>query len=434
MVDVWTRVKTYYGFRKPYDFNVAIPALLNLAFFLLLATKFISALNKNNGVRIYGPVKKNFLTFPSEMYYFYIYIFIGLILLNVFIRNRRLYWPLFAWFIIEFCLGVWGRGLSPFDARTEFDDRYEYHALLQGVPQPNFKAQQLDLVIAHNALGQRDAGNSTNDLRRNGLLYVFGGSTTYDPYVSQGETWVEKLNVLLGRPYRLFNFGVPGYNTSEHVIQTAFYADIDDVYPLCAIYYIGWNDIRNAYVANLDAGYANFHTKQLSVYLNTRRAMHIATVSPVLKLAVKGIAYLIDTIPFASPERDESEEGKSNAPLMAIFKRNVATITAINKSRDVKTIFVGQILNRQQIEDQSANKKRHAWLPFLETSQLWTMQSQFNELLKANAASIGYTYIDADVDKFNASDFVDAGHFTAGGAEKFASRIADDVRRACPSS
>ena len=162
--------------------------------------------------------------------------------------------------------------------------------------------------------------------------------------------------------------------------------------------------------------------------------MHIATVSPVLKLAVKGIAYLIDTIPFASPERDESEEGKSNAPLMAIFKRNVATITAINKSRDVKTIFVGQILNRQQIEDQSANKKRHAWLPFLETSQLWTVQSQFNELLRANAASIGYTYIDADVDKFNASDFVDAGHFTAGGAEKFASRIADDVRRACPSS
>jgi hypothetical protein len=242
------------------------------------------------------------------------------------------------------------------------------------------------------------------------------------------------LNALLGKPYRLFNFGVPGYNTSEHVIQTAFYSDIGDVYPSCAIYYIGWNDIRNAYVANLDAGFADFHVTQLSVYLNTRRAMHLATVSPILKLALKGIAYLIDTVPFARPKMDESEEGKSNAPLMAIFKRNVATITAINRSRDVKTIFVGQILNRRQIEDPNSNKKRHAWLPFLETTQLWTVQAQFNELLRANATSIGYSYIDADVDKFEASDFVDAGHFSRNGAEKFASRIADDVKRACPSS
>jgi hypothetical protein len=232
----------------------------------------------------------------------------------------------------------------------------------------------------------------------------------------------------------LFNFGVPAYNTGQHVLQTAFYADIKGVFPSCAIYYIGWNDIRNAHVADLDGGYANFNVVHLSLLLNTRRSMQVATVSPVLKLALKGIAYFVDTIPLPTPRLDDSEKGKTNAALKAIFERNVATITAINSSRGVKTIVIGQILNRTQLEDPKGETKHHAWLPFLETRQLWTLQAEFNALLKSNAAKVGYVYIDAGIDNFDLSDFVDAGHFTQRGSTKFAAAIAEDVRRACPIS
>jgi hypothetical protein len=429
----WSQIKKFYGFSKPYDFNVAIPALLNATFFVALVVKFVQALIANNKARIYGPVERNFLTFPSEMFYFYIYIFVGLVLLNVFIKRKKIYWPLFVWFAIEFCLGVGGRGLAPFDAATAFDDRYVYHPLLQGTPVPNFRGRGVRHLIAHNAIGQRDTGNSPENLSREGLIYVFGGSTTYDVDVSQGETWVEKLNGILGKSYKLFNFGVPGYNTSQHVIETAFYADISGVYPTCAIYYVGWNDVRNAHVANLDGGFANFNVLQLSQNLNTRRAMRIATVSPALKLTLKGLSYLVDTVPFPDSQFDDSESGRTNASLKAIFLRNVATIAAINNSRGVKTIFIGQLLNRDELAEAN-DKKRHAWMPFLDLRDLWGVQAEFNELLRADAAKAGYVYIDADIDKFGPPDFVDAGHFSPGGAEKFASRIAEDVRRTCPSS
>ena len=89
MTGAWTKIKTFYGFCKPYDFNVAIPALLNAALFVLVVIKFIGALINNNKARIYGPVERNFLTFPSEMFYFYIYIFIGIVLLTFLYETRR---------------------------------------------------------------------------------------------------------------------------------------------------------------------------------------------------------------------------------------------------------------------------------------------------------------------------------------------------------
>jgi hypothetical protein len=184
----------------------------------------------------------------------------------------------------------------------------------------------------------------------------------------------------------------------------------------------------------LDGGFANFHVLQLSQILNTRRAMELTTVSPALKLALKGLSYVIDTVPFPDPQLDDSEEGRTNARLKAIFQRNVSTIAAVNNSRQVKTIFIGQMLNRDDLAKAVDKKKKHAWMPFVSLRDLWSLQAGFNELLKADAANGGYLYIDADIDKFTPADFIDAGHFSPGGAEKFASRVAEEVRRACPAS
>ena len=52
---------------------------------------------------------------------------------------------------------------------------------------------------------------------------------------------------------------MPGYTTVEHLIQTAFYQDKFGKPPRCAIYYVGWNDLRNAHIPDLDPGYADFH-------------------------------------------------------------------------------------------------------------------------------------------------------------------------------
>jgi len=434
MPSSWNKLKTAYGFTKPYDFNVAIPALLNVAFFLLVFVKFIGALINNNKARIYGPVERNFLTFPSEMYYFYLYILIGILLLFLFIRKKKIYWVLLVWFAVEFFLGAWGKGLSPFDSRAASDTRYAYHPLLQAVLVPDFKARNEGLLMAHNALGLRDSNISTENLTRNGLIFAFGGSTTYDFAVSQGDTWVEKLNGLLGSPYKVFNFGVPGYTTAQHVIQTAFYEDIDGVFPSCAIYYAGWNDLRNAHIAGLDRGYADWYVPTMSQNLRTRRALTTMTVSPLLKLAVRGLGYFLDTVPTVVPTLDDSQEGRNNEKLKSIFRRNAATIAAINTSRGIKTIFIAQMLNRDTIKFAEDRPRTHALLPFLHPRDQWNLQSELNELLRADAVKDGFTFIDPDINQFDPADFADHGHFTARGSAKFATRIAEDVRRACPAS
>ena len=419
----WTDLKKAYGFNKPYDFNLAVPALLNIGFLGLFIIMVA-----------WGLVARGHFTFNSERFYFYVYVFAGIVLATLAIGKRWLYWPLLIFFLLEFSLGVWGKGLTPADAGTEFDHRSNYHPLLQTTLAPNFRTDNGQLTLTHNSLGMRDTGAPIPPLKTDGLIFVFGGSTTYDIWVGQGHTWVERLNAKLGPPYQLFNFGAPGYSTAENLIQTAFYGDINGVYPSCAVYYIGWNDIRNANLANLDRAYANFHLLSQVGNARVRPAMNVVTVSPLLKLLVKQASYFLDTVPYPNPKRDANAQENGNETLRTIFQRNVATITAINKSRNVKTIVVGQMLNREMLNGGKGHKRSHGWLPFVEDGDVWALQSDFNDMLKKNSSELGYAYIDAGIDKFDPSDFVDSGHFNANGSEKFASSIAEGVRRACPSS
>ena len=45
----------------------------------------------------------------------------------------------------------------------------------------------------------------------------------------------------------------------ENLIQTAFYQDKFGIAPACALYYVGWNDLRSAHFSRRDSGYARYH-------------------------------------------------------------------------------------------------------------------------------------------------------------------------------
>ena len=59
----------------------------------------------------------------------------------------------------------------------------------------------------------------------------------------------------------VINHGVPGYSSVEHVVQTAFYDHAFGRRPDCALYYVGWNDLRSAGLPHLDSGYADYHLR-----------------------------------------------------------------------------------------------------------------------------------------------------------------------------
>ena len=135
--------------------------------------------------------------------------------------------------------------------------------------------------------------------------------------------------------------------------------------------------------------------------------MNLMTISPFLKLLLKTASYFVDTVPYPDPKLDDSPAGRDNIPLKTIFQNNVSTIAAINKSRNIKTIFVGQMLNRENLSKPEAGRAPPAilgaaqgwnvFMPFLSKSDTWKTQAEFNDLLKSNAAKAGYAYIDPDI-------------------------------------
>ena len=115
----------------------------------------------------------------------------------------------------------------------------------------------------------------------------------------------------------------------------------------------------------------------------------------------------------------------SDERLEKIFVRNMKTIAAINSSRGIKTIFIGQIINKDY--PQGAN----VWAPFVKKGGFPALIERFNSLLKDTAVSVHAKYIDPGVTNFEHHDFVDYSHFDVPGARKFASLISSDVSSYC---
>ena len=110
-----------------------------------------------------------------------------------------------------------------------------------------------------------------------------------------------------------------------------------------------------------------------------------------------------------------------------IFQRNVRTISAINRQRGIKTLWVGQVMDDRRLQE----GEPWGWVPFLRPKDISRLTLRLNELLKREAEALGDIYVDAAPQDFTSDDFVDDGHFTPAGSLKFAARLAPAVAAAC---
>jgi hypothetical protein len=329
---------------------------------------------------------------------------------------------------------------------TNPDDlAFIYHPLLQLVPRPsyhytyrlNFKLAQekakaggidiealqgLELAFDHNSLGFRGKEPTPEDLLKP-LIFLYGGSTTYDSSVTQGETWAEHLQSDLDNKVTVLNFGVVAHSTEEHVIETAFYQDIVKKKPVCAIYYEGWNDVINVHLDNLDSAYANYHVLTAAV---RRPDISLASYSPLLLFTNDMLKARFDTVSKVPKVLGRPPVTGSDPRLEAIYAEHLKTIAGINNSRSVKTIFIGQIINKDYPQGPNV------WAPLIKKGGFPPLIERFNAVMKQTAASLpGTIYIDAGNQDFDHHDFVDYAHFTIAGARKFASHISGEVRNFC---
>jgi lysophospholipase L1-like esterase len=424
------RMLAYVGFSRPYRFERAIVVLvaLVLAVAVLLAAGWLVAVEE-------------LTTFGPRAFYF-LYLLALLVLAIALVR-----WPRLAGALLILALVDFGWGVGSFALRHSVlgamsllppdksePQRFQWHALLQAVPIPSLRfTSATGLAISHTSEGTRGRDPAPGELAGRNVVATFGGSTTYDIGAGEGDTWSDRLAAALdqgeskGR-FFVVNHGVPGYTTVEHLIQTAFYQDKFGKRPRCALYYVGWNDLRNAHIPDLDPAYADFDLPSQVDSLRVRRVGGSnVTISPLLTMVMRLLSANVDTTRYyADPYSREPGTGDDPA-LDALYARNIRAISAINRQRGVTTIWVGQLLNRAQLSGDG----RYGWLPLVRDRDVWPMLQEFNALLARTAKELGDIHIDIPPGSFGDADFVDNGHFSVRGAQRFAADLVPVVRDAC---
>lgn len=439
----WAEVRKFYGLLPPFNFRIAVPFLLSLGLLgvIFLVCAFLSLRGE--------------LNFGTARFYFFLYLGLLLVVGAVFSKAGKLPYVILVWCVVELGLGLGsnmvpqpkGRhSLFPENVPVDTSVRQDiYHPLLQSVLRPNYsftfhldytgqldtaKAAGIDAVslekqeirIVQNSMGLRGKELTAADLAKD-LIFAYGGSTTNDGGVTQGGTWVERLQSDLGNKYTILNWGAGGYSTVESLLQTAFYQDMAGKEPVCAIYYLGWNDIDEAHIAHLDGGYADFHILRMAV---TRDPLFLAKFSPILTLANALAVRRFDTIPLAPEFLGQSPVAGRDERLEAVFTEHIKAIAAINAARGVKTIFIPQIYNRSWPAD--APEK---FLPLVRGQDMPLLAGRFKSILKDTAPAIGAKYIDPGNSNFEGRDFVDSVHFAARGSSKFAALVSKQIGDYC---
>jgi lysophospholipase L1-like esterase len=326
-------------------------------------------------------------------------------------------------------LGISRAAVLPANALT-FYRNFTWHPLLQTVPAPSRPGDWRQTDGYHNAQRLRGRERTADEVRSRIGIELFGGSTTYDVGAEDGETWGDRLETLLGADrYAVLNHGVPAFSSALHVIQTAFYERPYGEQPACAIYYLGWNELPNAHIRDLDPAYADYQVRSQTDTLNARRTDGMARlVSPTVMLATRLLVQTVDTVrPTGRPPEASSSGSGPDLALEAIYARNIRTISAINRQRGIRTLWIGQVMSRERMTRGNAN----GWVLFVTEKDMWPLIQRLNAILRREAEALDDIYVDVPAERFTASDFFDIGHFVESGSRKFAALLAPVVAEAC---
>lgn len=303
-----------------------------------------------------------------------------------------------------------------FQLSREHHRLFERHPFLAIRGRPHAEVVRAGVSIRHNASGHR--GRDAMQPRPDGLrtIVAFGGSSTYGTSLSEADTWPARLEAALGAGYEVLNFGIPGYSSVEHAIQTAF--ELSEVHAATAVYYVGWNDLRNAHVPNLDPYYADFHgrTQPANVGLDGPFGRYSALWFYLARLT-------------ASPPAASAPGQAVDRRGVDLFVRNMRSIVVLCRARGIAPVLVPQAVHCASL---TADEAPSAWMPFIRKRDVCGELRVYTDALMALGVELNVPVaaVVADPDAMSSDDFVDAVHFTPRGAARFAGLIVDVVRGA----
>jgi lysophospholipase L1-like esterase len=282
------------------------------------------------------------------------------------------------------------------------------------------------IVFTHNELGAREKPGAITKGRGLKRILVFGGSSTYGIGVSDDQTWPYYLQQALGPGYEVMNFGVPGYTTVEHIIQTAL--NISDLSPDICLYYVGWNDTRNTHVAKLRTDYSDFHGRSQynhlmlgSLKIGNRSVIIQASAFFLRKLFIRepeGV-YLLEGTPDKFTARNDERA-------LSIYRRNIRLLISLCRAQEVQPVFIPQIMNYGML----TSDKPYDWIPLVRQKDLEGLMGAYNNVLREVCRDEEVDFVGEVLQlKYERASFVDdLGHFSPQGGLEFARAVAGNLR------
>jgi lysophospholipase L1-like esterase len=325
----------------------------------------------------------------------------------------------------RFTHGAWlhERAGEYLQAAQDADAVFERHPYLVARPRANLRLGRDGLVISTTPRHTRVTAAAPP---RAGAITVaaIGGSTTFGTRVTDADTWPWQLQAALGDRYAVINYGVPGYTTAENIVQMSLL--VPESGARVAIFYEGWNDIRNYHWPGLSPDYYAHGMTQFDTLLPARpdRASLLeraARYSFVLRL----VGYAAG-VPVGAIEKPTS--GEPDPEVDRLYARNLRTLKALSSRFGMTALFVPQVLNDEALARAGT---RAGWTPYVTSAALPTLMRGFNGLM-ANVCGQNdpsCVFVDEPLrSAWNNDDFVDEGHLSRSGGAKLAAILARRIQ------
>lgn len=254
---------------------------------------------------------------------------------------------------------------SPIPARLY--ERFEPNPFVLALPRPGlFGPANHDLLHRRVTINEGKVSDPK-------LIYAFGGSTTYGTD-GDAETWPSQLSRLLGPQFAVENYGMLGYSSLENMMESLF--AFRDAPPVCALYYEGWNDLKNSHVRDLANDYSNFE------YPTMLESLLIGRHPGFLRRNSLFVSYFLSIFEPAPPPMAGGTISDAPDPALSkIYGQNIKLIAAIGATFGVREVFIPQILNYALLTGDSSKGER-----FIRAKDMKKLMGLLNRDLASAAA------------------------------------------------
>lgn len=265
-----------------------------------------------------------------------------------------------------------------------------------------------------------DGGNGSNF-----RIAAIGGSTTFGVAVSDAESWPGRLQDKTGGDTLVYNLGVPGHTTVEHLVTASLY--LEKIRPDLIIIQCGMNDMRMSHVNGLGVDYSNFHYPGLVGTMGLCYLEAIPSVASLYYLVrLMQECRLYPVCEFHSTIVSGKEGSGADAAALGIYEGNLRRLIHACRYYTNEILLLPQAIRK----DVSGKDKMRWWFPYLRGDDLNAVMEVYNRKTMEIAGETGVGFAGGIFsDLVENSDFSDDCHLNAAGNEKLARKLYEIIKK-----